>query len=281
MSDGTKLRIEGARRVVDTTIGGLQEMARSYARPSADPLPDDLAADDLYPVPWPSRFKNRMGDKLGYIEAPDLEEIATGLIESWPELGFIETARIRYLWKDKGTSTAMGKCTKAGGFWPALAEVDFVIWLGAEDVRAGYFTRHQVEALLYHELCHITTDEEGENFATRPHDAEVFYMELRRYGAWERALSPFGQMALEGLLQRGDGMKPQRFGPCPNCDATIELAEPCPTCARERQEQMPGVLACTACGTVQEAGSAPLERGVCLECRAESALGMGDEGGAE
>lgn len=81
----------------------------------------------------------------------------------------------------------------------------WVICLGADWCREREFTEDQVEALLYHEMLHMTlkeTDEPGEEGkpAIRGHDYEVFDAEIRRYGFWddpERRLPTVVQLRLD------------------------------------------------------------------------------------
>lgn len=226
--DNMRVRFEAGGQTAETTLGGLKEaterIARAYARPSADPLPSDLGPLDLYPVPPRRRFV-----EAKFLEAPDLEEMALELLAQCEEFEHIRPLRVRYLWRDKGTSKAMGQCTKASGFWRDLAAVDFVIWVGAEDVRTSYFTRDQLEALLYHELCHIGLGEDGQP-TMRDHQAEIFYAEFARYGVWRRDYQRFGQLALDGDLERGEAFMPQRFGSCYECGEPKEIAAVCPAC---------------------------------------------------
>jgi hypothetical protein len=283
MDDETKLTLKFAGRTVETTTGRLSAMAQRYQAPRADELPDELGPDDLYPVPPASRFKNAADRTVTFIEAPDLEELADDLIGQWEELGHLVGSRMRVLWKDKGTSKAMGKCTKASGFWSMLTDLDFVVWIGAEDVRESFFTRRQVEALLYHELSHARYDEDTGQPHTVDHDAEIFYAELARYGVWARDLQRFGQLSLSGAFDRGDGLEEPRFGRCQSCSAIIELASPCASCAQlfpearhgiptpqDPLEAVPAPMPCHRCGQVvppeDAAGLYQLDQ-LCFECR--------------
>lgn len=237
------------------------------------PSPSEVAAldpDDLYPTPSAGRFT-----ESEFIEATDLEAMADLLIEKWPELRFIEGVRVRYLWKQKASGRAQAKCTKASGFWRRLADVDFVIWMGADICRALFYTREQVEALLYHELRHIGWDDEKGEPVSVDHDQEVFFDEFRRYGLWASDQSKFGQLSLDGAFTRGQGLQGPRFDYCPSCSEVIRLVNGCPTCTPLPEPS--ASVACTSCGTVQEQAMPPLVGGVCGDCRAESALGMGDD----
>lgn len=145
-------------------------------------------------------------DERDYLNAPDLERIGRALIMSNDiRFGFLHNARIAFLWKkDGGTSgrkVVFGKTTKANAVIRHFAEVDFVIWLGANHCRDYALSNWQLEALVYHELLHCDIDNKGK-FIVSPHEFEGFLAELRNYGAWlpdlEAAASAFSQMPLFG-----------------------------------------------------------------------------------
>lgn len=267
-----KVTIEHDGKSVDTSTSQIAQLARSYGRPTADPLPADLGARDLFPVPRDIDFV-RAG--VEYLEAPDLEAIVEELIEKWPELKGLRHLRLRLLWKQKGSVDAMARCSKASGFWGHLADVDFVIWAGAREVRGSFLTREQVEALLYHELSHIGFSEQGDVPRVVKHDAEVFYAEFRRYGVWARDMQRFGQLALDGAFGRGEGLEPLRFAFCSDCGGRKLKDEPCTLCPPEPNAAVASgespSAACVKCGQVVEPEDAAgvvyrMDR-LCFECR--------------
>lgn len=65
-----------------------------------------------------------------------------------------------------------------------LAEVDLILVVAAE--QWAYLSEIQQEALVFHELCHYTTNEDGKLLKVA-HDVEEFSQVLRRYGPWEPA----------------------------------------------------------------------------------------------
>lgn len=137
-------------------------------------------------------------------ESPELREIGDRLIRRWPELRFLEAMRIRYLWKEEGGQakghSTLGKCTKPSGFAAYFANCDFVIWCAADHCRVLKLTEEQMEACVYHELCHCAVSGKDEVPAVVGHDFEAFCSEVRRYGPWkldlEMAAKAFGQMPL-------------------------------------------------------------------------------------
>jgi hypothetical protein len=112
------------------------------------------------------------------------------------------------LWKRKGGTgggrETWGKCIKLSG--PAKyygGGTEFVIWIAADHLEAARITNYQLEALLYHELLHITEveDEDGNAKAIlRSHEFEGFIAEIAEYGSWKsdvkRAANAFKQAPL-------------------------------------------------------------------------------------
>lgn len=85
-------------------------------------------------------------------------------------------------------------------------DYDFLIWFG-RDAWLG-LTEHQRKALIHHELCHCSFDED-EKAKIMPHDFEEFDVIIRLYGFWwpdaERTVSA-AQIALPMMeLQRSIG----------------------------------------------------------------------------
>lgn len=124
-----------------------------------------------------------------FLEAGAVSERAERLIDEYPELHFLGTAPIAYLWKRKGGATAgratLGKCVLSSGLMRHFSNTAWVIWIAADHVREMELTDEQVEALIYHELLHCTTTGEDERPAVKGHDFEAFRSEIRRYGAWK------------------------------------------------------------------------------------------------
>src|SRR6185436_7497191 len=143
----------------------------------------------LFPVPIESEFGN-----AEYLESPNLESVAVKLIEEHANLARLKLVTfdngIRFFWRKHGTKTAIGKCLKPSGLLHELSQASFIIWLAA-DKCAGW-TKHKVEALLYHQLCHAGRDEQGRTFI-KSHDVQAFASEVRYYGLWAADLREFGK----------------------------------------------------------------------------------------
>jgi hypothetical protein len=143
-------------------------------------------------VPWDTAFADD-----DFLAVPELTTIGAALVKRYPEFGFLKDARIEYRWKRKGGRSqgrdTYGKCVKTSGALRHFARCDYLIWVAADHVRESAWSNLQLEALLYHELCHcgceIDDDEKSPAYGDmrltiRGHDDEVFLDELRRYGAW-------------------------------------------------------------------------------------------------
>lgn len=150
-------------------------------------------------------------DGSDFLLANDVEDLASVLIGRYPELAKLEEASIGYCWKRKGGesggSSVFGKCTKPSGLLAFYTERHFIIWLAADHCRAWEFGDREIEALLYHELCHaelIEDEDTGQVKAkTLAHEVEMFVSELDRYGLWhdslKRAKYGFDQVTLPGF----------------------------------------------------------------------------------
>lgn len=159
--------------------------------------------DEQYPVP--------MRDNADFWPAPDIEQIARALISQHEtRFGNLSQVRIEYRWKATGGKSGgkltFGKCVKVSGLAAELSRRDdedtaatFVIWLAADNVSNRQMSRLQVEALVYHELCHAYVDEDGKP-SVHPHDFSAFKSEVAIYGDWtsdlQEARDVFSQPSL-------------------------------------------------------------------------------------
>lgn len=144
-------------------------------------------------IPAPEDFG---GDFLA--DNGDLKETARKIIDR--RLRHLDDGEllIDYAWKMKGGKSGgnavLGKCVKLSGPAKHYANgAHFFVWLAADHCDARDFDDRAIEALLYHELLHITRaekiDEETEEmvvvYGTRGHDFEGFVEEIKVYGAWD------------------------------------------------------------------------------------------------
>lgn len=135
-----------------------------------------------------------------FCRAPELADIGRKLLNGPVSHLNDGQLRIDYRWKLKGGSTGgnptLGKCVKLSGAAKHYAGgADFLVWLAANWCEVEGFSDRQIEALVYHELLHITRtekeDKDGETvvkYGVRGHDVEMFMAEMEQYGAWDRSL---------------------------------------------------------------------------------------------
>jgi hypothetical protein len=134
-------------------------------------------------VPSVADFEANESD---YLPAHDVETVARDLIERWPELAPLADLDIRYGWKKEGSKDGeAGYCKKLSPEVRYLTSADFFVWLAADYARE--MSQRQLEALVYHELCHAGLNAKGKPVIVK-HDVELFYAEVRRYGAWHERL---------------------------------------------------------------------------------------------
>jgi len=134
-----------------------------------------------------------------FLDSDDLKAIGDRVIAS--KLVHLDDGEllIDYRWKSRGGSSGgnvtLGKCIHLTGLARHLSlGAHFCVWVAADHCRQRDFTAAQFEALVYHELCHVERVEPEEDgdpvvYRTRGHDAELFFAELREYGAWRPTLT--------------------------------------------------------------------------------------------
>ena len=116
-------------------------------------------------------------------------KIGRRLIRTLPEFEDIrdQKVRIAYLVSDeekkKGkTKLVCADCTQVNSRYEWCCKYDFMITVYEPNVE--YFTDHQKEILIRHELHHIGIDYDGvePSFFIVPHDVEEFWDIIDRYG---------------------------------------------------------------------------------------------------
>ena len=158
---------------------------------------------DIYPVPVEDTFKTPEGAGVAFIPAEDIEHVAGLLCERHTEhLGHLKNFTVAYRWQAEGGKhqgrPRWGMCRKTAGLLKEFSGVDFIVTIAADHCR-DRITCRQMEALIYHELCHA---EATDDYRPRiqPHDFEGFLAELKEYGSWnqdlEMAAGYMSQMSL-------------------------------------------------------------------------------------
>lgn len=139
--------------------------------------------------------------EVEYLPAPSVEEIAKDLIAELPEFRHLADVTIEYRWRAKGGKVGgqarLTQCQKLTGFARDTIGAHYLIWVAADYLRAREHVAWELEALVYHELCHAGY------VRLRPHEFEGFTGEVTRYGLWrhelQRAHRAFQQMQMPGL----------------------------------------------------------------------------------
>lgn len=174
-------------------------MAKSKPAASLIVTPGDPG--QIFPdVPVPKAFEKEGGD---FIDAEEIEKVGAALIDVRKELEPLREAAIRYLWQKSGGTSAgkavLGRCRRPRGLLAKFCAADFIITISADHVTTAQLTRFQMEALVFHELCHASMDQQ-KGARLLPHDYEGFNAEVTHYGAWrpdlQRAQVAFSQLQL-------------------------------------------------------------------------------------
>lgn len=143
-----------------------------------------------------------------YLVAPDLTRLATVLIDRHKRFVFHGTLDIKYLWKRKGSKskgfTTLGTCQQTGGALQFYSDADFLICLSADAMRERKFTPKQIEAVLYHELCHIGFNDKMQPML-RNHDWAGFISEIEEYGLYLDDMQRVGDAMQMKLFDEGGG----------------------------------------------------------------------------
>jgi hypothetical protein len=138
-----------------------------------------------------------------FLDSDEIKEVGDRIIRQ--KLAHLDDGEllIDYRWKRRGGTaggnSTLGKCIKLTGLARHLSlGAHFCVWLAADHTRDRKFDDKQFEALVYHELCHIEREEPDEEdkpviYRSIGHDAEVFFAELREYGAWRPSLQQLAE----------------------------------------------------------------------------------------
>lgn len=163
-----------------------------------DNVPTKLAMpldEEYLPPPESAFWSGERNEQQAYIYAVDLEQIAAELIDRYDEFVHLRGKnglKIRYYWSaaapKSGGRVLFGSCHRTTGFLGYLTAADYAISLSARALADMHATRRQVEACLYHELCHTGVDLKTNKPVTVPHGVEAFANEVRRYGVWRPSL---------------------------------------------------------------------------------------------
>lgn len=131
-----------------------------------------------------------------WYDGDDIGRIANLLIDKHRRFRHLGKRMIAYRWKYQGGATngkdTLGKCVKLSGVTKIYTGDVFLIWVAADHATWHKLTNYQLEALIFHELCHATETDKGQP-SLAPHDATVFIAEVEEYGLWMADLVRLGQ----------------------------------------------------------------------------------------
>lgn len=146
-------------------------------------------------VPFQTSFGERdylAGDVYGF---DNLDEIGYQVVDKRPRLMHLRELidagnRVDFLWGKKAPVRAekvvLGECKRVTGRESFYTGFEWVVIVYAD--ACMFLTNEQLEALVYHELRHITYDTDKEQYKPIGHDAELFFDEMEHYGLWRQSL---------------------------------------------------------------------------------------------
>lgn len=143
-----------------------------------------------------------------YSKAPEVEKIASDLIEVVEDHQPLDDVTMLYVWRDQagrsGGRKVLGRARKLTGLNAYLATGSnaalFVIEIAA-DIWEG-LEPYQRRALVDHELCHckVSYNDHGEQkLSIRAHDLEEFGGVIDRHGLWLADVQTFGGKVAEQM----------------------------------------------------------------------------------
>lgn len=132
----------------------------------------------------------------------DYEKLWDGSLAPYTPAPEVEY-RIRYLWsresrKQRG-KLIFGTASLNTPEVRWLTDTEATIVLYGTTMRALAIEDWQIEAVLYHELKHLTVGKGGK-LTLRDHDVYMFYDEIRRYGLYMQALERVGEVVKQAEL---------------------------------------------------------------------------------
>lgn len=225
-TDTSRVVVEKDERGASITFGegadvaGILQSVTDRMRAEAH-APESLVTgeDPTEPFPLPKMIYGE------YQKAPELKRIGEALLAHYAETTFLHIHQnlqgmptFSWLWRAKGGNSGgndvLAKIVQPSGLARFYAGVDFVIWVGWDNLVSREPQRWQVEALLYHELLHIGATEAinkvtgellYEELKLKGHDAELFVEEITRYGMWQSSLLRVGEAFEQRMLFEQDG----------------------------------------------------------------------------
>ena len=163
-----------------------------------------VATRRRFRIPKDAEFE--AADNAAFILGQDISEEAHKLYFKHARLN--TNYRIDFLWKRTGGARngapTLGACQKPSGLLAYFSGCDFVIWLAADHCKEQGLDDEQMEALLFHELCHIGQDDKGKPILL-PHNFEGFRAEIEEYGLHDDRAKMMADAFQMHLFEMGGG----------------------------------------------------------------------------
>lgn len=204
--DSIRISEDGGSNVV----AELREAVRGLSAhlPVWEALPEGIIDEDPFPVPHVGTdfVDPELGREHPFMLAPDLEEIARGLVDRYPSyLGDVNDWNVGYLWSasslSHGGRSALAITRRLSGELKFFSGFDFLVIGSALNLMDYSLNFYQANALVFHELRHIGTSEKYQPIIV-PHDAEVSFAELEVFGPWRAGLARLAdQGELPGFMR--------------------------------------------------------------------------------
>jgi hypothetical protein len=144
---------------------------------------DGFALEQPYAVPSDSAFQG----KDFIIDPDDLTRMRKDLVfECAPLFNHLQAASIEMAWKRKrgmANGGVQGHGHKrSDAHAVAHGAKEFLLWVAADISREGPLTRQEIEAAVYHEMCHLGYNENTDEVKIVDEPVKYFPSEKRRYG---------------------------------------------------------------------------------------------------
>lgn len=150
-------------------------------------------------------------EEAEYLHDPTLDRAASELIARHPgRFGHLRDARIVLLWKRKGGNRkgapVLSNVQRLSGLARYYSSYEFAITISADHCYTFMLADRRIEALIFHELCHLGVTEDGEVTLVN-HDYEGFLAEIREYGdnlsSLNSLITEVRQLALPDMVTTG------------------------------------------------------------------------------
>jgi hypothetical protein len=179
---------------VQTTMSGIEELVH-----------EEEAGPETNIRTMPNRPYCRppiLEDDEHWVESNDMTRLAEAIIQRYNMAAGQYSGR--FFWKAKGGkdkgAARLGKCqaVSASSLLHYALSCDYVIWLAVDHLSGK--PDHVIEAVLHHELCHVSSDPDSLDMKIVGHDAEVFAADFDRYGLYAPDMVLIKEHAMQARL---------------------------------------------------------------------------------